>query len=93
MNDQRKYEQMMGSHIDRQLQREWEQKYSQQAVNHFSRPANICEMCGQYMTINPENGRQHKMDNWERKWSVHRYCAKMVEDRLDREGNVNSRRQ
>lgn len=92
MSDQKKYEQMMGSHVDRQLQRQWQQQYSPQAVKHFTRPANICELCGQYMYVSPENGREHTMDEWERKWSVHRYCADKAADQLDRASNINSTR-
>lgn len=92
MSDEKKFEQMMGTHVDRQLQRQWSQEYSPKAVKHFSRPANVCEMCGAYMYVDPETGRDHEITEWERKWSIHKHCADMAQERLDRESQMHSRR-
>jgi hypothetical protein len=93
MSDEKKFQRIMTDHVDRQIQQEWMRKYSPRAVHHFMRPARFCEICGTPMDVNPENGRNYQMDEWERKWSVHRYCAKQVENRLDRESNMLGRRQ
>lgn len=83
MSDQRKFEQMMGNHVDRELQRKWMNEYEPRAVKVFSQPAVTCVLCGHYMHVNPEDGRNYTISETERKWSVHKYCANEAERQLD----------
>lgn len=92
MSDQKKFEQAMGGQADANLKRQWNQQFDAQAVKHFTRAANICEMCGVYMNREPKTGREHKMTEWELKWSVHKSCADAAHDQLDRASQMNSRR-
>lgn len=92
MSDEKRFEQAMGGHVDRQLQRKWMQQYEPQAVRHFSRPAQTCEICGGPMHINPKDGTNHNITEWERKWSVHHSCAMDMQNRLDRQSGILSDR-
>ena len=90
--DDKKYQNMMGANLDRQLYNEWSQKYSPQAMNHFMRPANVCELCGKYMHQDPRNGREKEISEWERKWSVHEICRDQAAKQLDNATNISSKR-
>lgn len=92
MSEFKKFEQTMGQHVDRQLQRKWAQEYEPQAVRHFSRPAQTCEICGGPMHVNPKDGTNHNITEWERKWSVHKICAEDMQNRLDRQTGINTDR-
>jgi hypothetical protein len=88
MSDQRKYEQMMGRHVQGQVNRQ----YSQQAQQYFSQPANTCQCCGGAMNFEPGTSQPHAITDWERKWSVHRPCAEQAQAQLDRATGINSER-
>jgi hypothetical protein len=85
------FQSMMADQVDRQLQREWQQNYSNQAVRNFSRPAYTCALCGKSMAQDPESGKAYQMDKWERQWSVHRGCSNKAFQKLDTEDNQSGR--
>lgn len=83
MSDEKRFEKMMTDHVDRTLYREWQNKYSPKAVQQFVKPARVCSLCGIGMTVNPVDGRNYTIDEWERKWSVHHHCAQEAQKQLD----------
>lgn len=90
MSDEKRFEQMMGNHIDQKMKRE--QGLDPNALRHFSRPAIQCEFCGAPMNAHPETGQPYQMSEWERKWSIHRTCAEKAWNQMDRQAGVLSQR-
>jgi hypothetical protein len=88
MSDQKKYEQMMGRHVQGQINRQ----YSQQAQQYFAKPANTCQCCGGPMSSEPGSNQPHVLTEWERKYSVHRPCAEAAAAQLDRVTGINTDR-
>jgi exopolysaccharide biosynthesis predicted pyruvyltransferase EpsI len=92
MSDQKKFESMMGRHVQGQVNRQAQQQYSQQAQQYFAKPANTCQCCGGAMQFEPGTQQPHVLTEWERKYSVHRPCAELAAAQLDRVTGINTDR-
>lgn len=96
MSDEKKYMKMVGEQYNREIanqERDYiSQKMSPEARRVFRRPALTCQACGRPMEVSPEDGRTHPITSWERKWSVHKFCAEKMLHQLDRQSGINTDR-